>query len=124
MQRTLGLIVLLLFFSGSVSFAMDNIVISPGEAGKFVGKRVQVCGKVSVVQYLRPWMGSPTYIKLQGPGPAFVAVIMGIDRGKFGDSLETLYEEKEVCITGIIIKVKNWYQINVLEPFQIELRDR
>lgn len=120
MQRTLGLILLLLFFSGSPSFAMD--VISNREAGKFVGKRVQVCGKVGSVQFLRPWMGSPTYLQFEGPGPSFVAVIMEMDRGKFGDSLQNLYEGKDVCVTGIIIRVKNWYQINVMEPFQIELK--
>lgn len=68
--------------------------------------------------------GKPTFINFGQPAPnqLFTAIIWEEHRNKWETEPETLYQNKQVCITGIITEHEGKPQIIVENPRQIEIR--
>ena len=92
-------------------------IIAVDSASAHIGDSVTVCSKVYGVKSLE----SITFIN---PGAAYpnsplTVVIHAEDRGHFPQPAETMYENKQVCLTGTIKEYKGRYEIEVTKPSEI-----
>jgi hypothetical protein len=97
--------------------------IATTEANKHIGETVTVCGKVvgtRTSKYEVPGRGRPTFLDLDvpEPKPLFLIVTWPSDSTKPGQ-LED-YQEKQVCVTGKIVKARGVPQIIATDPSQIK----
>ena len=129
MKKISSYSVLLVIAFGLLSIALAQETIKPEEATKFIGQQKTVCGKVANANH--PSLGytenlteQPTFLNFNKPYPnqVFTVVILGVDRGKFEKPPETLYSEKEICVTGIIQTYQGQPEIIVKEPSQIKVK--
>lgn len=83
-------------------FAAESL--TPEAAKAHVGETATVCGPVANTYYSRFVEGKPTFINFGHPYPnhVFSIAIMGVDRAKFDNAPEDLFEGKSVCVTGLI----------------------
>ena len=90
------------------------------EAISHIGESATVCGVVSGGHYARSSKGKPTFINLDGvyPNQTFTVVIWGDDRYKFS-SPERRYNDKKICVSGMIDSYRGVPQIVVSEKSQI-----
>lgn len=104
-----------------LNYAQDQKTITPENAAKFFGQSKTVCGKVVSPKYAEKSKGQPTFLNLNRPYPNhfFTIVIWGSDRGKFGKPPETLYDGRDVCVSGLIVEHKGIPQIVAKDPSQI-----
>lgn len=107
-----------------LTYAQDQKTITPEEAAKLFGQSKTVCGKVVSPKYAEKSKGQPTFLNLNQPYPnhIFTIVIWGDDRGKFQKPPETLYDGKNVCVSGLIVEHKSIPQIVVKDPPQITIK--
>jgi hypothetical protein len=108
-------------FITSVSFSQTTIKLE--DASKHVGDSVNVCGKVSGGIYLEDMEESPTFLSL---GPAYPDQLLTLmipkdQRGKYETAPETIYVEKDVCVLGKIVIVRDLPQITVYKKEQIKI---
>jgi len=129
MRRIFRLLVLLAVLFGLLPIGLAQEAIKPEEASKFVGQQKTVCGKVAGVNhpslsYTEDLTEQPTFLNFNKPFPnqVFTVVISGVDRGKFEKPPETLYSEKEICVTGTIQSYRGRPEIMVKEPGQIKIK--
>lgn len=113
---------LLLSFLFAVPLSAEDR-IPASEASKYVGKSAIVCGQVASATYAARSKGRPTFLNLDRPYPnqIFTAVIWGENRAKFSTPAEKQYNDKKICVTGLITSFRGTPQIVVSEPGQIRL---
>jgi hypothetical protein len=97
--------------------------ITPADAKNYVGKSEIVCGKVASTNYAVRSKGRPTFLNLNSayPNQIFTVVIWGNDRAKFGQAPERAYDEKKICVTGVISSYKGVPEIVASDPSQIRI---
>lgn len=110
-----------LFLFACASTAQNKIPSS--EAKNNVGKTLTACGKVESARYLSSSKGQPTFLNVGKPYPnqELTVVIWGNNRAKFGTP-ETAYNQKNICITGLIEDYKGKPQIEAKEKEQIQIK--
>lgn len=102
-------------FISATAFCQSTIAIDSASA--HVGGLVTVCSKVYGVKSLE----SITFINLgaEYPNSPLTIVIRAEDRGNFPQPVETMYADKNVCVTGTIKEYKGRYEIDVTKPAEI-----
>ncbi|MDZ7773070.1 MAG: hypothetical protein U5K31_10090 [Balneolaceae bacterium] len=95
--------------------------IEASEADQYVGSSVEVCGEVSSANYLSQVDGAPTFLNLGRayPNQTFTAVIWGEDRTRWASAPERQYENRKICVTGMVEMHEGIPQIIVDRPQQI-----
>jgi micrococcal nuclease len=113
-----------IFLLGLVSLVCAQETITPEDAAKFIGQQKTICGKVASTHFAAKSKGQPTFINLDKPYPnqVFTVLIWGSDRGKFEKPPESLYSEKEICVTGMIKSYQGRPEIIVRDSAQISLK--
>lgn len=113
-------VLFLILLSASTASAQTKLKAS--EAKNHVGETATVCGMVASTHYAASSNKQPTFLNLDGayPNQIFTIVIWGSDRGKFG-APETLYNHKNVCVTGQISEYRGVPEIIATEPSQIKM---
>lgn len=121
MRRMLKTVTFLMSLCALSALAQTEIPAS--EAGKHIGQRATVCGRVVSGHYASSSKGRPTFINLDKPYPnqVFTIVIWGENRSKFTNP-ETAYQDKQVCVTGTITEYRKSPQIEARSPNDIKLR--
>jgi hypothetical protein len=123
-MRTLGVFGLVFLFFVISSLANSQTGhMTAAEAKNHIGERATVCGTVISPHYAPRTKGSPTFLNLDEPYPRqiFVILIWGSDRSKFGEP-EVKYENKKVCVTGLIKDYKVVPEVIAEQPSQIEIQ--
>ena len=117
------LAVVLAVLAGPGSVAAAEPRITAAEAARHVGEQARVCGRVAGAKYAERSRGKPTFLDFEQPHPAevFKVVIWGADRGKFGRPPETVYDQKQVCVTGRIQLYRGTPEVIVRSPSQLAL---
>jgi hypothetical protein len=120
--KLLLIVALLVGFVSIVACSQETI--STEDAAKFIGQQKTVCGTVASAHFAAKTKGQPTFINLDKPYPnqVFTVLIWGSDRGKFEKQPETLYSEKEICVTGMIQSYQGRPEIVVKDPGQIQVK--
>jgi hypothetical protein len=97
--------------------------LTSAEAKNHVGEKATVCGKVVSTHYAARTKGSPTFLNLDEPYPnqIFTVLIWGNDRAKFGIP-ESKYENKTICVTGLIKDYRGVPEVVAEEPSQIVIQ--
>lgn len=100
-----------------------EIQVNSNEAKDHIGKAAEVCGVVASARLIQQIGGNPTFINFDQPNPnqTFTAVIWGENRSKWESPPESIYPEKEICVTGRIESHEGTPQIEVIHPDQIKL---
>ena len=82
--------------------------ISAAEAAKHMGETATVCDKVFGAKYLETTSSAPTFLNMGAPYPnsPFSVVIFGSNRPNFKEKPELYYDNKKVCVTGLIKEYK------------------
>jgi DNA/RNA endonuclease YhcR with UshA esterase domain len=123
-MRTLKLLGLVFICFAASSLAQPQTKsITAAEAKNHVGEKATVCGSVVSTHYAARTKGSPTFLNLDEPYPKeiFTILIWGSDRPKFGEP-EVKYENKKVCVTGMIKDYKGVPEVVAEQPSQIEIQ--
>lgn len=104
-------------FSSILSFSQTKISIDSVSNHK--GELVTVCGRVYGTKFLdKPQI---TFIDLGAtyPDAPITIVILEKDRANFKENPETLYSDKQICVTGVIKEYKGKMEIDVETPKDI-----
>lgn len=101
-----------------------EVRINASEASDYIGTAAEVCGKVASADYLPQINGKPTFLNLERPYPnqLFTAVIWGDNRGIWSEAPEQRYDNREICVSGIIETHEGTPQIIVDTPDQITIQ--
>ena len=86
-----------------------------------IGETNTVCGLVATARYHAEREGKPTYLNFDHayPNQTFTVTITEAARASFNQPPETLFNEKTVCVTGVIVDRRGKPQIVVDDPMQI-----
>lgn len=97
--------------------------IEAAEADRHVGSIAEVCGEVASADYLPQVNGEPTFLNMGQayPNQDFTAVIWGDHRANWSSPPEKLYENRKICVTGMIERHEGTPQIVVEDPARIEI---
>ena len=97
--------------------------LNSAEAKNHIGERATVCGNVVSAHYAARTKGNPTFLNLDEPYPnqIFTILIWGSDRDKFGNP-ETRFQNKKVCVTGVVKDYRGKPEIVAEQPDQIQLQ--
>jgi hypothetical protein len=111
-----------LFFSVS---AFSQTTIKLEDAAKHIGDSVIVCGKVADAAFVETMENSPTFLNLGAPYPDQLLnlVIWKDQRGQYDSSPETLYVNKNVCVTGKIELINDLPEIVIHNKRQIKITE-
>ncbi len=93
------------------------------DAAKYIGEEITVYGVVDSVYYATNSNGTPTFINIGAPNgdsSRCTVVIWGQDRANFS-SPESLYNRKQIKVTGTVKMYKGAAQIEVSSPSQIKI---
>jgi hypothetical protein len=103
--------------------AFGQKAISASQAISHVGENSRVCGQVASTQFAYRSRGAPTFINLDEPYPnqIFTALIWAEDRSKFG-SPEVRYENRRICVNGVIQLYRGIPEIILRNPSQVEVK--
>lgn len=97
--------------------------IGVGEVAKHVGDSVRFCAKVHNARYFASDANKPTILDLNSDfSRPLNVVIREEDRKNFGNAPEILYNQKEVCITGLVQSFNNIPQIVLRNKNQIAVK--
>jgi hypothetical protein len=118
-NRLLALAVVLL----TAHCAFGQKAISATQAINHVGENSRVCGQVASTHFAYRSRGAPTFINLDEPYPnqIFTALIWAEDRSKFG-APEVRYENRRICVNGVIQLYRGIPEIIVRHPSQVEVK--
>ncbi len=120
MKKILSLSAITVFIISGPIMAQSNISIA--NAGKHIGKKVSVCGKVSGGGFITNT--KPVLLNLGGPAAGELTIIINPeDRKNFPYKPEDHFAGKNVCLTGKIIENNGKTQIVVQKPEDIELNE-
>ena len=105
---------------GMLTTLLFSTTLATFQARAHIGEQATVCGVVYGGYYARSSRGRPTFINLDGayPNQKFTIVIWGDDRHKFR-SPERRYQNKKICVKGVIESYRGVPQIIVSERSQI-----
>jgi hypothetical protein len=119
--RILGLVFLCIVTPCIVSAQAGHITAA--EAKNHIGEKATVCGNVISTRYSARTQGNPTFLNLDEPYPRqiFTILIWGSDRPKFGEP-EVKYNNKRVCVTGVVKDYRGVPEVVVEQPSQIEIQ--
>ncbi|MEO7119100.1 MAG: hypothetical protein ABIZ34_09035 [Candidatus Limnocylindrales bacterium] len=84
-----------------------------GQAGSHIGELATVCGHVNASNFVPTAIGIPTFLNLDSayPTQTFNVVIWGSQRDAFDTAPEVKFQDKDVCVTGVIQQYETWLQI-------------
>ncbi len=121
-MKKIAIIVLVLVFT---SFKLMAQNIPASEAGKHIGKKVTICGKVMGGRFFENSEKQHTLLNVGDvyPNNPLTIVIEGDVRKKFTFKPEEFYLNKDVCITGEIKDYKGKPEIVVTETSQIAVTE-
>ena len=106
---------------GNVFRPVQDIQVS--EIARHIGDSVRFCTKVHNARYFETVANSPTVLDVNDNFSSPVnVVIWEQDRKNFGGAPENLYNQKEVCITGLVQSYNNLPQIVVRNRNQISIK--
>lgn len=99
--------------------------ISIDSVSMHIGERVTVCSKVFGTRFLDQSNRQPTFLNMGAayPNSPLTVVIFGDDRKNFAGAPETMYADKEICVTGVIKEYKGKAEIIVNKPEEMEVRN-
>jgi len=102
-------------FIGTVAFCQSKISIDSVSA--HVGDSVTIYSKVYGIKALE----KITFINLgaEYPNSPLTVVILEENQSKFPQTIETMYDNKNICVSGKIKEYKGRYEIEVYNPAQI-----
>lgn len=114
------LLVTALFFSGAC-FSQTSIKLE--DAAKHVGDSVVVCGKVAGGAFLDQMENGPTFLSLGAPYPdqLLTLVIWQDQRAQYTPEPEIQYMDKDVCVTGKIMLMRETPRIVIYKKDQIKV---
>lgn len=109
-------------FSLSCFLAVAQKKIPIDSVTSHKGELVTVCGKVYGTKFLEK--SQITFIDLGAPYPdaPLTLVIFEKDKANFPQSPETLYADKQICVTGVIKEYKGKLEIDVENPKEIVIQ--
>jgi hypothetical protein len=110
---------LILCLIGSASSAQNSI--TPEDAGKFMGEKISVSGKVTGVIYKNSTKQTLLNISSTGSNATFTVVINQGDRRNFSYSPETFLVNKNVNLTGKVIDINGTPGMIATRPEDIRL---
>ena len=89
---------------------------------KHIGEKVTICTKIYSAKYFDN--SKMTFLNAGAPYPnsSLTIVIFGKDRGNFKDAPETVYLNKEICVTGFLKEYKGKAEIVVTKPAEIIIK--
>lgn len=121
MRRGLRSVALAVFLLGTVA-PVVAAGLSAEEAAGHVGETATVCGVGASAKHATSVRGQPTFLNLDRPYPnqVFTVVIWGSDRAAFGQP-EVAYQNKRICVTGLVESYKGKPEIIARRPSQIEV---
>ena len=102
-------------FIATISFCQSKISIDSVSA--HVGDSVTICSKVYGIKPLE----KITFINLgaEYPNSPLTVVVLEENRSKFQQPLETMYDNKNICVSGKIKEYKGRYEIEVYDPAEV-----
>lgn len=102
--------------------AFGQTVIKPEDAGKHVGEKVSVCGKIYGGRFFENGKNQPTLLNMgdKFPNNPLTVVIYGELRAKLGYKPEERFLDKELCVIGTVTLYKEKPQIVIEEAAQIQ----
>lgn len=108
-------------FSLSSILSFSQTKISIDSISNHKDELVTVCGKVYGTKFLDK--SQITFIDLGAvyPDAPLTIVILGKDRANFKENPETLYSDKQICVTGVIKEYKGKWEIDVETPKDITI---
>jgi hypothetical protein len=109
------------FFISFGLSAQNNVHVEDVE--KHLGEVVTVCDKIYDIKAGKESDAEPIFIKMGGSFPRHnVTVrISAEDRKNFTENPETVYAQKDVCITGRVINIKGKLYIVISKPTEIQI---
>lgn len=109
--------VIIFFFIGATAFC--QIKISIDSVSAHIGDSVTVCSKVYGIKSLE----QITFVNLgaEYPNSPLTVILREENRSKFSQPLETMYDNKNICVSGKIKEYKGRYEIEVYDPAQIAI---
>ena len=113
-------IILLILVNFVCSFIYCQNKIPIDAVSQHVGETVQVCSKVYGVKST----GKVTFVNLgaQYPHSQLTVVIFAKDNENFKGSIESLYNNKQICATGLLRKYQRRTEIVVTKPDDITIQ--
>lgn len=96
------------------------------DAGSYMGQNVTIYGPVKKASYKSSVNGKPTYIDIGVAYPdtsGVSAIVWGEDRSNFSSKPESAYNDKNICVTGLLYEYKGSKYIKVTSPDQIQVVD-
>lgn len=97
--------------------------INVADITKHIGDSVRVCTKVYSTRYYETVANKPTVLDVNySPASHLNIIIWEQDRKNFPGAPETLYNNKEVCVTGLVQSYNNIPQIIVRNRDQIAIK--
>jgi hypothetical protein len=117
MKRLLFLLLVTIAFDSN-----SQIVIKLEDISKHVGDSVNVCGKVAGGRYMDQSESKLTLINIGGtfPNQVYSIVISSDLRKQFETAPESLFLDKEVCVTGKVSIYRDRPQIVIYRKDQIQ----
>lgn len=108
-------------FISTISFSQTAIKLE--DAAKHAGDSVTVCGKVAGGRFLEQIENSPTFLNLGAayPNQLLTVVIYKDQRAQYDPVPETQYMDKEICVTGKIVIMRDRPQLVIYSKDQIKL---
>lgn len=99
--------------------------IPTAQAAQHIGETNRVCGVVASTRFLESGRNQPTYLNFDHPYPdqTFTVLIHGPDRAKFKTPPEVMFNQKTVCVTGVILDYRGKPEIVVEDPAQIVIQE-
>jgi micrococcal nuclease len=109
----------------TISIAKSNEPITATEASKHIGETLTVCDKVYGTKYLETSSSAPTFLNLGAayPNSPFSVVIFGKDRSNFKEKPELYYDNKKVCVTGLIKEFKGKPEMIIAKDNEIRIEN-
>ena len=101
-------------------FAQEKISID--SVSKHIGEAVTVCSKVFGTKFLDKSQVTFLNVGAQYPDALLTIVIFGKDRINFKENPETMYADKQICVTGFIKQYKGKEEIIVSHPEEIKVQ--
>lgn len=94
------------------------------DVAKHVGDSVRVCAKIYSTRYLDSSISRPAFLNVGAnyPNQHLTVVIPEEERTKFSNIPEALYDQKKVCVCGVVQLVKEKPQIVVRNRAQMRIR--
>ena len=93
------------------------------EAKDHIGEKVTVCDKVFGTRFLENSNGQPTFLNMGAayPNSPFTVVVFGNDRSNFKEKPELYYNNKKVCVTGLVKEYNGKAEIIITSETEIKI---